>query len=121
VSIFYSAEHVWIRIEGEIATLGITEHAAEELGDIVFIDLKEVGVEFGQGQAIGVIESVKTASEIYASASGEIIEVNPELINKPELVNDSPEERGWIYRIKLHDAGELTNLLDNDAYQSTIS
>ncbi|TMV05650.1 glycine cleavage system protein GcvH [Ruegeria sediminis] len=117
---YYSEEHEWITVEGDIATLGITQHAADQLGDVVFVEQKETGDEFGKGDEIGVIESVKAASEIYAPVDGEVVEVNEELADNPGALNDSPEGDAWIYKIKLADASQLEELMDLDGYKAFI-
>ncbi len=117
----YMSSHEWIRIEEDgIATIGITEHAQEALGDLVYIELPEVGTELNQGDEAGVVESVKAASDIYAPASGEVIEVNEVLEDAPEKVNDEPYGEGWIYKLKLSDRSELDNLLSADDYSAKL-
>ena len=120
MSTYYSEEHEWIKVEGETATVGITEHAAEQLGDVVYVELKEAGEKFNKGDDIGVIESVKAASEIYAPVSGEITEANGKLADEPSKVNESPESDAWIYKIKLSDSSELEGLMDADGYKAMI-
>lgn len=120
MSTYYSEEHEWLTIEGDIAILGITAHAAEQLGEIVFIEQKEDGDEFESGDEIGVIESVKAASEIYAPVDGEVVAINEDLEGNPGKLNESPEGDGWIYKIKLSDPEQLKDLMDLDAYKSLI-
>ena len=117
---YYSEDHEWVSVEGDIATIGITAHAAELLGEIVFIEQKEVGDDFEQGDEIGVIESVKAASEIYAPVDGEVIEANEDLADAPGKLNESPESDAWIYKIKIADAGQLENLMDAAGYKELI-
>lgn len=117
---YYSEDHEWITVTDDMATIGITAHAAAQLGEIVFVEQKEVGDTFAKGDEIGVIESVKAASEIYAPVTGEVSEVNETLADTPGAVNDSPEGDAWIYKIKLSDAGELDSLMDLDAYKALI-
>jgi len=117
---YYSEDHEWIMVEGDTATIGITAHAAEQLGDVVFIELKEAEDEFEKGDEIGVIESVKAASEIYAPVDGEIIEANEELSGVPGNLNESPEDNAWIYKIKIADAKQLEDLMDADGYKAFI-
>lgn len=117
---YYSEDHEWITVDGEIATIGITAHAAEQLGDIVFVEQKEVGDEFAQGDEIGVIESVKAASDIFAPVDGEVTEVNEELADNPSALNEHPEGDAWIYKVKLSDASQLDGLMDLDAYKEMI-
>ncbi|SDD40803.1 glycine cleavage system protein GcvH [Ruegeria marina] len=120
MSTYYAEEHEWITVEGDIAILGITKHAAEQLGEVVFIEQKEEGDEFAQGDEIGVIESVKAASEIYAPVDGEIVEVNETLADNPGALNESPEGDAWIYKIKLSDPSQLDGLMDLAAYKNLI-
>ena len=116
----YSEEHEWILKNNGIATIGITSFAVESLGDIVFIELPQTGTEITQFSTFGEVESVKAASEIYAPVSGEIIEVNNELTNTPQLVNTNPEDSGWYIKIKLEKTDELNNLLSFDQYKKII-
>ena len=116
----YSKEHEWISLENEIATVGITNHAQESLGDIVFIELPEIGKIVKAGDQVGVVESVKAASELYAPVSGIIIEINNELQNTPQLVNTDPEDTGWYMKIKLENTNELTKLMNFDQYKEII-
>ncbi len=117
----YATSHEWIRQEeGDIYIVGITDHAQEALGDIVFVEPAETGDELEAGDAASVVESVKAASDIYAPVGGEIIEFNEELEDSPEMVNDEPYDGGWLFKIKVSDATELDNLLDADAYQAQI-
>ncbi|PWC17779.1 glycine cleavage system protein GcvH [Brenneria corticis] len=117
----YTASHEWVLSEGEgIYSVGITDHAQELLGDMVFIDLPEVGTIVAAGDDCAVAESVKAASDIYAPISGEIIEVNDELENAPELVNSAPYADGWLFRIRSSDESDLDELLDAEAYQATL-
>jgi len=116
----YSKDHEWISIENEIATIGITDHAQESLGDIVFIELPKVGRLINAGDQVGVVESVKAASDLFAPISGEIIEVNNELTNSPQLINSDPENSGWYMKIKLNDVEELKKLMNYDEYKETI-
>jgi len=117
----YTTSHEWVRNEGEgIYSVGITEHAQELLGDMVFIDLPEVGTEFAASDDCAVAESVKAASDIYAPIAGEIVAVNEELEAAPELVNSAPYTDGWLFRIKASDEQEVDGLLDAEAYEATI-
>jgi len=113
----YIDSHEWIRVEGDCAVVGVTDHAQESLGDVVFVELPEVGSELAAGEESGVVESVKAASDIYSPLSGEIVEVNAQLEDSPEIVNDSPYDDGWFFKIKLTDPSELDGLLDADAYK----
>jgi glycine cleavage system H protein len=117
----YATSHEWIRNEGDgTATVGISEHAQGLLGDMVFVDLPDVGDEVAAGDDICVAESVKAASDIYAPVSGEIIAINEELEDAPELVNSDAFGEGWLFKIKLTDASELENLLDAEGYKNSI-
>ena len=112
----YSKEHEWVRADGDAATIGITSFAADELGDIVFIELPEVGGQLSQFGAFGVVESVKAVSDLYAPVSGTVVEVNEALRDAPELLNSDPFGEGWIARVELGDTSELDALMDADAY-----
>ena len=114
----YTKEHEWIRLEGEIATIGITDYAAEQLGDIVFVELPDIGRAVSKLAAIGVIESVKAVSDLFAPVGGEVVESNAELAGAPELLNSDPFGKGWMLRIKVADAGQLDGLLDAAAYEA---
>lgn len=112
----YAASHEWARLEGDVVTVGITDHAQDALGDLVYVELPDVGKQVKAGDEAGVVESVKAASDIYAPVSGEIIEVNEALVDAPEIVNSEPYSGGWLYRIRISDATELDRLLDADTY-----
>ncbi|MFC4768897.1 glycine cleavage system protein GcvH [Effusibacillus consociatus] len=116
----YSKEHEWVRVEGNKAYIGITDFAQSELGDIVFVELPEVGDEVVQNSTFGTVESVKTVSDLYSPVSGEIVEVNESLADSPEKVNESPYGDGWMIVVELKDAGELDNLLSADQYAEVI-
>ncbi|WP_340619471.1 glycine cleavage system protein GcvH [Xenorhabdus siamensis] len=117
----YTESHEWIRSEGNGEyTVGITEHAQQLLGDMVFVDLPEIGAVINSGDDCAVVESVKAASDIYAPLSGEVIAVNPALEGSPELVNREPYNEGWLFRIKVTDESEWTNLLDAESYRSLL-
>lgn len=118
MTVKYTEDHEWIRIDGAVGTVGITDHAQEQLGDVVFVELPEVGSTLAKGDASGVVESVKAASEIYAPVSGEIVEVNSALVDAPQTVNSDPTGAGWFYKIRLSDAGELDGLMDEAAYKA---
>lgn len=117
---YYSEDHEWITVEGDTATIGITKHAADQLGEIVFVEQKEVGDEFEKGEEIGVIESVKAASEIYAPLDCEVTAVNETLEENPAALNESPEGDAWIYKVKLSDAAQLADLMDLGGYKALI-
>ena len=112
----YTHEHEWIRIDGKKAVIGITEFAQEQLGDIVFVELPELGSEIEQESPFGVVESVKTVSDLYAPASGKVTAINKDLETTPEKVNNDPYEAGWNIEIELSDEGQIASLLDPDAY-----
>ena len=117
----YSEDHEWISIEGDVGTVGITDFAQEQLGDIVFVELPEAGTALGKGDQAGVVESVKAASEIYAPVAGEIVEVNDILADTPETVNAAAESGGWFFKIRLADMTELDGLMDEAAYKAFIA
>jgi glycine cleavage system H protein len=114
----YSKDHEWVRVEGSRATIGITNFAADELGDIVFVELPEPGAQLTQFATFGVVESVKAVSDLYAPVSGEVVEVNDALREKPELVNADPFGEGWMARVQLEGPDELEQLMDAAAYQA---
>ena len=116
----YSKEHEWVKVEGNIATIGITDFAQNELGDIVFVELPEVDDEVSEGETFGSVESVKTVSELYSPVSGKIIEINEELEDEPEAVNESPYEKAWMVKVELSDDSELDALMDANGYQEMI-
>ena len=117
----FSREHEWVHDEGDgTVTVGISHHAQDALGDIVFVELPAVDDEFEQGDDLGVVESVKTVSDIYAPVSGSVVAVNEELEDAPELVNDSPYDRGWIVRLRLNDSDEFDELMDSEGYESFL-
>lgn len=116
----YAKSHEWVRVHGDTATVGIADHAQHELTDIVFVELPEVGRKVKAGEACAVVESVKTASDIYSPVSGEIIETNKAVASDPALVNKEPHSHGWFFKIKLSNPAELNSLLTPDAYQKQI-
>ncbi len=116
----YSEEHEWVRVEGNKAYIGITEFAQSELGDIVFVELPEVGATIKQDEPFGSVESVKTVSELYAPVSGKVVEVNGELETAPELVNSSPYEQAWMIVVEMSDTSELDKLMDADKYEAMV-
>jgi glycine cleavage system H protein len=117
----YSKEHEWVRADGAQATIGITSFAADELGDIVFVELPEPGTQISQFGTFGVIESVKAVSDLYAPISGEVVEVNEALLDRPELVNGDPYGEGWIAKVALSDNAELDGLMDAAAYEESTA
>jgi glycine cleavage system H protein len=114
----FTEDHEWVRIEGDVAMVGITEYAQEQLGDIVFVELPEVGAAISQGDEAAVIESVKAASDIYAPISGEVGQVNGALDADPAIVNQDAQGDGWLFTMSISDAGELDNLMEADAYEA---
>lgn len=117
----YSESHEWVSEEDEgVVRIGITDHAQAQLGDLVFVELPEVGSSVGQGDACAVVESVKAASDIYAPVSGEVVEVNEVLIDSPETVNSEPYSDGWLFSVRLEDPDELEGLMDHEAYEEHI-
>ena len=117
----FTEDHEWLQIADGVATVGITSHAAEQLGDLVFVELPKVGASLGKGEAAATVESVKAASEVYCPLQGEIVEVNDAIASDPSLVNSDPEGKGWFFRLKLADASSVSSLLDKDAYQKLIA
>ena len=116
----YLSSHEWVLAEDNVATVGISDHAQELLGDLVYVELPEVGSTISAGDSVGVVESVKAASDTYAPVSGEIIEVNEELEGAPDRINNDPYGDGWMYRVALEDPHELQDLMDADAYAESI-
>ena len=117
----YSKEHEWISSNGEIVTVGLSDYAQESLGDIVFIDLPKIGKIIKPGDQVGVIESVKAASELFSPVGGEIIEVNKELNDQPQLINTDPEEKGWYMKIKLNNLEDINKLMNLEEYKKLIT
>ncbi|MDP8223601.1 MAG: glycine cleavage system protein GcvH [Candidatus Lernaella stagnicola] len=113
----YSTDHEWVKVAGDVATLGVTDYAQHALGDIVFLELPEVGQPFVAGDTIGVVESVKAASDIYTPVSGEVVESHEDLIDMPEILNAEPYGAGWLLKIKLDDPSEIDALMDAAAYE----
>jgi glycine cleavage system H protein len=113
----YAKTHEWAKVEGDLARVGITNYAQEHLGDIVFVELPEVGRQVKQGEAFGVVESVKAVSDCYAPVSGEVVEINDALADKPETLNQDPHGEGWMVVIRMSDPAELNNLMDVAAYE----
>lgn len=117
----FTSEHEWIRIDGEIGTVGITDYAQEQLGDIVYVELPEPGKTVAMRDEAAVVESVKAASEVYAPVGGEVTEANEALAEKPDLVNQSPMDEGWFFRLRVGDAVELDELMDEAAYKAFVA
>jgi glycine cleavage system H protein len=116
----FTKDHEWITVDGDVGTVGITKHAAEQLGDVVFVEVPAPGTKVKAGDRVAVVESVKAASDIYAPVSGEIVGGNEELVATPASVNESPEGKGWFFKIKLADKKELEGLMDRAAYDSFV-
>ncbi len=117
----YTPTHEWVRVEDDRAVVGITDHAQRELGDVVYLELPDVGRTVRAGEPFGTVESVKAVSDLYAPVSGEVVEVNRELTDHPEWINESPYEKGWMIVIRMSDPAELERLLDADAYERSLS
>jgi glycine cleavage system H protein len=120
MTLYFTREHEWIRVEGDTATVGISDHAQEALGDIVFAEVPESGRQLSKGQEAAVVESVKAASDVYAPVSGEVIEGNQKVADDPALVNGDPEGEGWFFKLKLSDPSELDGLMDEPAYREWV-
>lgn len=120
MSLYFTKEHEWISVEGDIATVGITDHAQEQLGDIVFAEVPEAGRRVSKGQEAAVVESVKAASDVYAPLSGEVLEGNSKVADDPAVVNSDPEGEGWFFKLKLYSPGELEGLMDEAAYREWV-
>jgi glycine cleavage system H protein len=120
MSLYFTKEHEWIRVEGDQATVGISNHAQEQLGDIVFAEVPEAGRQLSKGQEAAVVESVKAASDVYAPVSGEVTEGNQAVADDPALVNNDPEGAGWFFKLRLSDPGELSSLMDEAAYRDWL-
>ena len=117
---WYTREHEWVRLENGIAVCGISDYAQTQLGDVVFVELPEVGAQLARQAVAGVVESTKAANDVYAPVSGEVVAVNERLEEEPNLVNESAEDQGWFFRLRLSDEGELAELLDADAYRAYV-
>ena len=116
----YSRDHEWVRLEGDIAVIGITDYAQEQLGDVVYVELPEVGKTLAKGAEAAVVESVKAASEVFAPVAGEVVEVNAALGDEPAMVNTAPEDAGWFLKLKVADKSEVEALMDADAYKAFL-
>ena len=117
---YFTDEHEWIEVDGDTATVGITDYAQGQLGDITFVELPAVGQAVSKGESVSVVDSVKAASDVYTPVSGEVIDANPALADAPELVNSDAETGGWLFRVKLSDAAELGELMDEAAYKELV-
>ena len=120
MSLYFTKEHEWIRVDGDTATVGISDHAQEQLGDIVFAEVPETGKHLAKGQEAAVVESVKAASDVYSPVSGEVIEGNSAVVDDSSLVNSDPEGEGWFFKIRLANPGELDGLMDENAYREWV-
>ena len=120
MSLYFTKEHEWVRVDGDTATVGISNHAQEALGDIVFAEVPEAGRKVSKGQEAAVVESVKAASDVYAPVSGEVIEGNQAVADDPALVNSDPEGDGWFFKLRLDDTSELDDLMDEAAYRDWV-
>ncbi|MDI3340361.1 MAG: glycine cleavage system protein GcvH [Sphaerobacter sp.] len=117
----YTKTHEWVKVEGDVATVGVSDFAQSELGDITYLELPEPGTRVTAGEPMGVIESVKAASDIYAPVSGEVIEANSEVVDSPETVNASPYERAWLVKVRMSDPSEVDALMDAEAYEAFVN
>ncbi len=117
----YTKEHEWVRLEGEVATVGITDHAQQELGDIVFVDLPKPGTTLDKGKVLGSVESVKAVSDIYSPVSGEVVEINEELANAPEKINQDPHGEAWMVKIRVSAPGEVDTLMPAAEYEAYVA
>jgi glycine cleavage system H protein len=116
----FTEDHEWLSIDGDVATVGITAYAAEQLGDLVFVQLPDVGTKLDKGQEVAVVESVKAASDVYAPVAGEVVEVNEAIVNDPSIVNSDPQAAGWFFKLRLADLKALDGLMDETAYKQLI-
>ncbi len=116
----YTEEHEWLKLDGDVATVGITAHAATLLGDVVFVELPELGAKLAKGDGAAVVESVKAASDVYAPLAGDVVEVNQAIVDDPALVNADPEGRGWFFKLRLDDVKAMDGLMDESAYKKLI-
>jgi glycine cleavage system H protein len=121
MSLRYTRDHEWIRLDGDIGTVGISDYAQEQLGDVVYVELPEIGKSVSKGDEAAVVESVKAASEVYAPVSGQVVEVNGDLEASPGKVNEEPTGGGWFVKLKVSDTGELDDLMDEEAYKTYLA
>jgi glycine cleavage system H protein len=117
----YTKQHEWIKVQGDVGTIGITDYAQQELGDVVFVDMPKVGAKLASGASFGSVESVKAVSEIYSPVTGEVTETNPLLVDAPEKINTDPHNTAWLIKLKLADPKEVATLMDTAAYQAYIA
>ncbi|MBP2310871.1 glycine cleavage system protein GcvH [Azospirillum soli] len=120
MTVKYTKDHEWVRVEGDVATIGVTDHAQQQLGDVVFVELPDLGRKVEQGKEAAVVESVKAASEVFAPVSGEVVEVNHDLENEPARVNSGAETEGWFFKLRLANPAELDALMDEAAYKAYV-
>ena len=120
MSLYFTREHEWIRVDGDVATVGISDHAQGALGDIVFAEVPEAGKRLGKGDEAAVVESVKAASDVYAPVAGEVVEGNAAIADDPSLINRDPEGEGWFFKLRLDDPGEVDGLMDEAAYRDWV-
>jgi glycine cleavage system H protein len=120
MTLYFTKEHEWVRVEGDTATVGISDHAQEQLGDIVFAEVPETGKRLSKGQEAAVVESVKAASDVYSPVSGEVVDGNSKVADDPSIVNSDPEGEGWFFKLKLNNPGELDGLMDEAAYREWV-
>jgi glycine cleavage system H protein len=118
---YFTSEHEWIKVEGEVGTVGVTDHAQSALGDVVFVELPAVGKKVSKGGDAAVVESVKAASDVYSPVSGEVVESNQAIVDQPALVNESPEDGAWFFKVKLSNPSELDGLMDRAAYEAFVA
>ena len=118
--ILFSDDHEYVKVEGNVCTVGITDYAQGQLGDVVFVELPKIGAKLAKGGQAGVVESVKSASEVYSPLTGEIVEVNQEIVNNPVLVNQDPQGKGWFFKIRIGNDNELGSLKDQSAYDTYV-
>lgn len=119
-NLLYTKDHEWVRLEGDVATVGITDFAQHELGDIVYVEVETVGKQLGAGDVFGTVEAVKTVSDLFLPVSGTITELNPALAAQPELVNTDPYGEGWMIKMKVDNPGDVNSLMKSDAYESLV-
>ncbi|HUE78827.1 MAG TPA: glycine cleavage system protein GcvH [Sphingomicrobium sp.] len=120
MSLYFTREHEWIRVDGDVATVGISDHAQQALGDIVFAEVPEAGKRVAKGDEAAVVESVKAASDVYAPVGGEVVEGNSAIADDPALINRDPEGEGWFFKLKLDDPGEVEGMMDENAYREWV-
>jgi len=121
MSLYFTKDHEWIRVDGDTATVGISDHAQEQLGDIVFAEVPETGKKLSKGQEAAVVESVKAASDVYSPVSGEVLDGNSKVADDPSIVNSDPEGEGWFFKLRLSNPGELDGLMDETAYRDFVA